>query len=64
LGEYWFLCFWVFELIVFFIFFKQKTAYEIQIRDWSSDVCSSDLPAPTRESRIRGVHPMVSITEP
>ena len=25
------------------IFFKQKTAYEIQIRDWSSDVCSSDL---------------------
>ena len=22
---------------------KQKTAYEIQIRDWSSDVCSSDL---------------------
>ena len=24
-------------------FFKQKTAYEIQIRDWSSDVCSSDL---------------------
>ena len=26
-------------------FFKQKTAYEIQIRDWSSDVCSSDLNA-------------------
>eukprot|EP01043_Picozoa_sp_COSAG02_P099219 COSAG02_NODE_35336_length_470_cov_0.660377_1_plen_25_part_01 len=23
-------------------FFKQKTAYEIRIRDWSSDVCSSD----------------------
>ena len=23
--------------------FKQKTAYEIRIRDWSSDVCSSDL---------------------
>ena len=28
--------------IVFF-FFKQKTAYEIVSRDWSSDVCSSDL---------------------
>src|SRR3546814_10706004 len=28
---------------VFFFFFKQKTAYEIRIRDWSSDVCSSDL---------------------
>ena len=26
------------------IFFKQKTAYEIVARDWSSDVCSSDLP--------------------
>src|SRR3546814_13667080 len=27
----------------FFFFFKQKTAYEIRISDWSSDVCSSDL---------------------
>src|SRR3546814_1240696 len=26
-----------------FFFFKQKTAYEMSIRDWSSDVCSSDL---------------------
>src|ERR1044071_3476405 len=26
-----------------FVFFKQKTAYEISTRDWSSDVCSSDL---------------------
>src|ERR1043166_9972923 len=28
---------------LFFFFFKQKTAYEIPKRDWSSDVCSSDL---------------------
>src|SRR3546814_10487511 len=28
---------------VFFFFFKQKTAYEMRISDWSSDVCSSDL---------------------
>src|SRR3546814_8144855 len=28
----------------FFFFFKQKTAYEMRISDWSSDVCSSDLP--------------------
>src|SRR3546814_5844206 len=28
---------------VVFIFFKQKTAYEMRISDWSSDVCSSDL---------------------
>src|SRR3546814_7844317 len=27
----------------FFFFFKQKTAYEFRISDWSSDVCSSDL---------------------
>src|SRR3546814_6882274 len=27
------------------VFFKQKTAYELRIRDWSSDVCSSDLMA-------------------
>src|SRR3546814_4629855 len=28
-----------------FLFFKQKTAYEMRISDWSSDVCSSDLGA-------------------
>src|SRR3546814_14456224 len=30
----------------FFFFFKQKTAYEMRISDWSSDVCSSDLSRP------------------
>src|SRR3546814_8662355 len=30
-------------LLVIFFFFKQKTAYEMRISDWSSDVCSSDL---------------------
>src|SRR3546814_8977569 len=29
-----------------FFFFKQKTAYEMRISDWSSDVCSSDLSVP------------------
>src|SRR3546814_5180587 len=29
--------------VVFLFFFKQKTAYEMRISDWSSDVCSSDL---------------------
>src|SRR3546814_10481981 len=32
-----------FSLFLFFFFFKQKTAYEMRISDWSSDVCSSDL---------------------
>src|SRR3546814_9118078 len=32
-------------MVVFVVFFfKQKTAYEMRISDWSSDVCSSDLP--------------------
>src|SRR3546814_11162112 len=33
----------MFVLFDFFFFFKQKTAYEMRISDWSSDVCSSDL---------------------
>src|SRR3546814_5358329 len=49
----------LFDVVVFF-FFKQKTAYEMRISDWSSDVCSSDLvegeaaaglPAAARQSR-------------
>src|SRR6184192_4801438 len=37
-------------VFAFFFFFKQKTAYEMSIGDWSSDVCSSDLSA-ERQSR-------------
>ena len=36
-----------------FFFFKQKTAYEIVSRDWSSDVCSSDLTLITRHSNLQ-----------
>src|SRR3546814_11362623 len=36
------MCVCVFD-VCFFFFFKQKTAYEMRISDWSSDVCSSDL---------------------
>src|SRR3546814_14586777 len=32
-----------YNVCFFFFFFKQKTAYEMRISDWSSDVCSSDL---------------------
>src|SRR3546814_3345552 len=31
------------RVVSYFVFFKQKTAYEMRISDWSSDVCSSDL---------------------
>src|SRR3546814_3426643 len=40
-------------MISFFFFFKQKTAYEMRISDWSSDVCSSDLPLGERFGRAR-----------
>src|SRR3546814_5719356 len=39
-----------------FFFFKQKTAYEMRISDWSSDVCSSDLAGP-RPAEVDVVHP-------
>src|SRR3546814_1398352 len=42
--------FYVFVVFCFF-FFKQKTAYEMRISDWSSDVCSSDLRRPPAQSR-------------
>src|SRR3546814_6789667 len=38
-------------LFMFFFFCKQKTAYEMRISDWSSDVCSSDLGARGRRRR-------------
>src|SRR3546814_19850526 len=33
----------LFVIAILFVFSKQQTAYEMRIRDWSSDVCSSDL---------------------
>src|SRR3546814_4233714 len=36
-----------------FFFFKRKTAYEMRISDWSSDVCSSDLMAAQPKGRLR-----------
>src|SRR3546814_7930096 len=36
-------------------FFKQKTAYEMRISDWSSDVCSSDLDDPSLPRRDAGL---------
>src|SRR3546814_497231 len=46
-----------------FFFFKQKTAYEMRISDWSSDVCSSDLrPLPPRGDRSDGLRLLFSLT--
>src|SRR3546814_4707502 len=48
-------------MCIVFFFFKQKTAYEMRISDWSSDVCSSDLElfrrgcVPVEQGRMRAV---------
>src|SRR3546814_10449541 len=39
----------IFSRLDTLFFFKQKTAYEMRISDWSSDVCSSDLRSVTKE---------------
>src|SRR3546814_2964193 len=48
-------------LFMAFFFFKQKTAYEVRISDWSSDVCSSDLaPYLGRLERIQALSELLS----
>src|SRR3546814_8666808 len=52
-------------LFFMFFFFKQKTAYEMRISDWSSDVCSSDLPD-TGDFRLlsrKAVHALQQLNE-
>src|SRR3546814_5582929 len=55
-----FALFWyyiMFDCIGLFFFFKQKTAYEMRISDWSSDVCSSDLGFQDQEGDHVFLHP-------
>src|SRR3546814_9554599 len=48
---------------VFSFFFKQKSAYEVRMSDWSSDVCSSDLRREPRRKRARR-HDMLGSDSP
>src|SRR3546814_10340965 len=54
------MCSFPYDCVVCLFFFKQKTAYEMRISDWSSDVCSSDLLTlklkPREERRLRAGH--------
>src|SRR3546814_7066777 len=50
---YYMRMFYCAEYFCCFFFFKQKTAYEMRISDWSSDVCSSDLRALVQPLRQR-----------
>src|SRR3546814_1914947 len=49
---------------IFFFFFKQKTAYELRISDWSSDVCSSDLPSVAGLPPRSPARPVESLARP
>src|SRR3546814_15511317 len=49
-------------MFVVFFFFKQKTAYEMRISDWSSDVCSSDLMATDVQAAVDV--PLLHIADP
>src|SRR3546814_17424571 len=62
MNHYYFLSV-AFNVSVFFFFFKQKTAYEMRISDWSSDVCSSDLDA-HRQVQEEGVVPAYILRQP
>src|SRR3546814_9497458 len=58
----------IFVVLFIVFFFKQKTAYEVRISDWSSDVCSSDLSsrrkALSKRSGGSGMAPAYSVTWP
>src|SRR3546814_7214336 len=47
-----------------FFFFKQKTAYEMRISDWSSDVCSSDLDCSNLEEILAGCNKLTKFILP
>src|SRR5213596_3897410 len=51
-------------MVLFFFFFKQKTAYEIRPCDWSSDVCSSDLNPAARSWWTRARSPSATSPRP
>src|SRR3546814_8093200 len=51
------------DFLFIFFFFKQKTAYEMRISDWSSDVCSSDL-VRQRDDRLEVQHHLVALECP
>src|SRR3546814_3240977 len=63
-----YMCLLFFSYFSVVFFFKQKTAYEMRISDWSSDVCSSDLEVTFHGTRrpepVQGVHHEKRIAKP
>src|SRR3546814_18109280 len=58
------MCIVVFFFSLCLFFFKQKTAYELRISDWSSDVCSSDLRFILFGHEVCHAHLLVGISQP
>src|SRR3546814_9324172 len=56
-------CLWFDVVLVLFFFFKQKTAYEMRISDWSSDVCPSDLVCPQFGENPSGIDQCLGAAE-
>src|SRR3546814_1541463 len=57
-----FVCDWYVVLVCgCFFFFKQKTAYEMRISDWSSDVCSSDLLGPNGSGKSTTIRVLLGL---
>src|SRR3546814_3402066 len=54
----------VLSYVCFFFFFKQKTAYEMRISDWSSDVCSSDLDAAFKCDDVSAFGGIIALNRP
>src|SRR3546814_9526022 len=54
----------LYDFLVCFFFFKQKTAYDMRISDWSSDVCSSDLLAGELGQQVRMQRRAMLVGEP
>src|SRR3546814_4431783 len=55
---------WIRWCLMDFFFFKQKTAYEMRISDWSSDVCSSDLVVDPFPMLSRAFEQQFAVLEP
>src|SRR3546814_7623427 len=57
-------CLYVCDSFGLFFFFKQQTAYEMRISDWSSDVCSSDLAAGEPGMRVALTNARIMVHQP
>src|SRR3546814_116091 len=61
--SFYIILFYSWVMFLFFCVFKQKTAYEMGISDWSSDVCSSDLRKISKAERAQRIDEVLGLVE-